>query len=161
MVFFASFLIVITLLAVAGDWMVPYAPDAQDIVRKLELPSADHWFGTDALGRDLLARVIQGSQLSLLIGLASTVFAMLIGTVTGALAGFFGGWVDRLLTSTTDFFSIFPSLLLAILLSLLLGRGAAGILLSIGIVAWVQHARLVRAQVIQARNFTYVESARS
>lgn len=161
MVFFISFLIAISVIALMGDWIVPYAPDAQDITRKLELPSTDHWFGTDALGRDLLARVIQGSRLSLTIGLASTVFAMLIGTVTGALAGFYGSWTDRLLTSVTDFFAIFPSLLLAILLSLLLGRGAAGILLSIGIVAWVQHARLVRAQVIQARNFAYVESARS
>lgn len=160
-VFFCGFLIVITLMAVFGDWLVPYAPDAQDIARKLETPTSDHWFGTDALGRDLLARVIQGSKLSLLIGLASTVFAMLLGTATGAVAGFFGGWVDRLLTSTADFFAIFPSLLLSILLSLLLGRGATGILLSIGIVAWVQHARLVRAQVLQAGRFTYVESARS
>jgi len=160
-VFFCAFLGAVSLLAIFGDWIVPFAPDAQDIARKLELPSSEHWFGTDALGRDLLSRVIQGSRLSLLIGLASTVFAMVVGTATGAIAGFYGRWVDRVLTSVTDFFAIFPSLLLAILLSILLGRGTTGILLSIGIVAWVQHARLVRAQVIQARTFTYVESARS
>lgn len=148
-------------LAVAGPWLVPHAPDAQDITSRLQVPSASHWFGTDTLGRDLFSRILQGSRLTLAIGAASTLLALVIGTLSGAIAGYRGGMTDRVLVAVFDFFSIFPSLLLAILLSLILGRGVAGILLSIGVVAWVQHARLVRALVIQSKALPYVEAARS
>jgi len=158
---FLVFLVFLSLFSVFGPWLIPFAPDAQDLASRLEPPGPAHWLGTDALGRDLLARVAQGSRLTLLIGVASTLFALFLGTLTGAIAGYRGGRVDQALTAVFDFVSIFPSLLLAILLSLILGRGVTGILLSIGIVSWVQHARLVRAQVLQARSLPYVESARS
>jgi oligopeptide transport system permease protein len=148
-------------LAVLAPWISPYEPDLQSIPERLQLPSAAHWLGTDSLGRDLLTRVLFGARLSLSIGFATGLFSLTLGTLTGSIAGYFGGWADRILTGFVDFFSLFPSLLLAILFSLIFGRGLLGIFLSIGIVAWVQHARLVRAQVLQASQQPYVESARS
>ncbi|MFN7684865.1 MAG: ABC transporter permease [Oligoflexia bacterium] len=159
--FFFAVLMTITGVAVLGPVLSLHAPDAQQISQALSPPSAEHWFGTDLLGRDLLARVLQGARFTLLIGIASTLFALILGTLTGSMAGYWGGWIDRLLLAVIDFFSIFPSLLMAILFSIVLGRGMTGILLSIGVVAWVQHARLVRAQVIQAREMSYVESAQA
>lgn len=149
------------LIAILAPWISPYAPDAQSIPDRLLGPSPTHWLGTDSLGRDLLTRLIYGARLSLTIGIATALFSLLLGTATGAIAGFYRGWPDRVLTGFIDFFSIFPSLLLAILFSLVFGRGVFGIFLSIGIVAWVQHARLVRTQVLQAGEQPYVEAARS
>lgn len=154
-------LIASLLLAVLAPWVSPYDPDVQVIESRLLGPSAEHWLGTDSLGRDLATRLLFGARLSLSIGVATALFSLVLGTLTGALAGFFKGWTDRVITGFIDFFSIFPSLLLAILFSLLFGRGVFGIFLSIGIVAWVQHARLVRAQVLQAAEQPYVESARA
>ncbi|NDD93106.1 ABC transporter permease [bacterium] len=154
-------LVVSVLSALFAPWISPYHPDAQSIDDRLLGPSSAHWLGTDSLGRDLATRLLFGARLSLSIGIATAIFSLVLGTITGALAGFFRGWTDRVITGFIDFFSIFPSLLLAILFSLIFGRGVFGIFLSIGIVAWVQHARLVRAQVLQASEQPYVESARA
>ena len=148
-------------LAIFAPWISPYDPDLQSIAERLQTPSAAHWLGTDSLGRDLFTRILFGARLSLSIGFATALFSLTLGTITGSIAGYFGGWADRILTGFVDFFSLFPSLLLAILFSLVFGRGLFGIFLSIGIVAWVQHARLVRAQVLQASTQPYVESAKS
>ncbi|MBU6375492.1 MAG: ABC transporter permease [Bdellovibrionales bacterium] len=154
-------LVLSVLFALLAPWISPYHPDAQSIDDRLLGPSSAHWLGTDSLGRDLATRLLFGARLSLSIGIATAIFSLVLGTITGALAGFFRGWMDRVITGFIDFFSIFPSLLLAILFSLIFGRGVFGIFLSIGIVAWVQHARLVRAQVLQASELPYVESARA
>ncbi len=148
-------------LAFLAPWIAPHDPNAQNISDRLSGPAAKYWLGTDSLGRDLFTRLLFGARLSLSIGIATALFSLVIGTITGALAGYYRGWTDRILTGFIDFFSIFPSLLLAILFSLLFGRGVAGIFLSIGIVAWVQHARLVRAQVMQASEQPYIEAARA
>jgi oligopeptide transport system permease protein len=149
------------LLALFAPWISPHDPNFQSIEDRLLGPTATYWLGTDSLGRDLFTRLLYGARLSLSIGIATALFSLVLGTLTGALAGFYRGWTDRILTGFVDFFSIFPSLLLAILFSLLFGRGVFGIFLSIGIVAWVQHARLVRAQVLQAAEQPYIEAARS
>jgi oligopeptide transport system permease protein len=99
--------------------------------------------------------------MSLAVGVFTALFALVLGTLSGALAGYFGGWVDQLIMRVADIFYIFPSLLLAILLTLLFGRGFTGVLLAIGLTAWVTQARLVRAQVMQAREMAYVEAARA
>ncbi|MCM2323651.1 MAG: ABC transporter permease [Oligoflexia bacterium] len=151
----------ISALAVFAPWVTRYSYDAQDIAQRLQPPSWDHWMGTDTLGRDLYSRIVYGARMSLAVGLSTALFALLLGTATGAIAGFFGGWIDRILMRVVDIFYIFPSLLLAILLMLLLGRGFLGILLGIGMTAWVTQARLVRAQVLQARELSYVEAAKA
>lgn len=164
------FLLLISGLAVFAPYVAPYAYDAQDIASKLEGPSRLHWMGTDSLGRDLFSRVIYGARVSLQVGILTALFALILGTATGAVAGYRGGWIDHLLMRVVDLFYIFPSLLLAILLMVALGAGAAGIeggdgtlgiVLALGLVAWVTQARLVRGQVLQARELTYVESARA
>lgn len=147
--------------ALLAPWVAPYPFDEQRIERQLEAPSREHWMGTDTLGRDLYSRVLYGARASLLIGLLTAFFALGLGTLTGAIAGYRGGWVDHVLMRVVDGFSIFPSLLLAILLLLWLGQGMGGILLALGLTSWVTQARLVRAQVLQARELPYVEAARS
>ena len=99
--------------------------------------------------------------MSLAVGVVTALFALILGTLVGAVAGYFGGWVDALLMRLVDLFYIFPSLLLAILLMLILGRGFTGIFIALGIAAWTTQARLVRAQFLQAKELLYVESARA
>jgi oligopeptide transport system permease protein len=115
--------------------------------------------GTDTLGRDLYSRILYGARMSLSVGIVTALFALTLGTFLGAIAGYFGRWIDALLMRIVDIFYIFPSLLLAILLTLLLGRGFTGIFLALGIAAWTTQARLVRAQFLQAKELPYVESA--
>lgn len=155
------FLVMVGALAIFAPQVTRYSYEEQEISHRLELPSQDYWMGTDTLGRDLYSRVVYGARMSLAIGLFTALFALVLGTATGAHAGYWGGWADHLLMRLVDVFYIFPSLLLAILLTLLLGRGFAGIILAIGLSSWVTQARLVRGQVLQARELPYVESARA
>jgi oligopeptide transport system permease protein len=155
------FVLVIGLLAAFAPYVTRYSYEEQSISERLEPPSSRHWMGTDSLGRDLYSRTVYGARMSLAVGICTAVFALVIGTLVGALAGYFGGWSDRLLMGIVDAFYIFPSLLLAILMTLVFGRGFTGILVAISITAWVTQARLVRAQVMQARELGYVEAARA
>jgi len=160
---FASliFILLITVLAAAAPLVTHFSYDDQNIAQKLETPSSVHWLGTDSLGRDLYSRILYGARMSLAVGVVTALFALILGTLVGAVAGYFGGWVDALLMRLVDLFYIFPSLLLAILLMLILGRGFTGIFIALGIAAWTTQARLVRAQFLQAKELLYVESARA
>jgi oligopeptide transport system permease protein len=153
------FIGLISLMALAAPWVTRYSYEEQNISQRLEPPSTAHWMGTDNLGRDLYSRVIYGARMSLAIGVCTALFALVLGTLTGACAGFYGGWTERLIILLVDLFSVFPSILMAILLSLLFGRGFFGIFVAIGLSAWVTQARLVRGQVLQARKMSYVEAA--
>lgn len=155
------FLLIIGALAIFAPVVTHYSYDEQNISQRLEGPSLQHWMGTDILGRDLYSRIIYGARMSLSVGIFTALFALTLGTATGALAGYHGGWIDDLLMRLVDLFSIFPSILLAILLTLVFGRGYLGILFAIGLTAWVTQARLVRAQVLQAREMGYVEAAKA
>lgn len=154
-------LVVITLAAIVAPLITIHAYDAQSIFEKLELPSKKYWFGTDSLGRDLYARVVYGARMSLAVGVLTALLALTVGTILGAWAGYKGGWIDRIIMNVVDVFYIFPSILIAILLSLFLGRGFVGILLALGLTSWVTQARLVRNQVLQQKSLAYVESARA
>ncbi|MBC7691046.1 MAG: ABC transporter permease [Methylotenera sp.] len=155
------FLILISSMAALAPVITKYSYEEQNIHQKLETPSGDHWMGTDSLGRDTYSRILYGARMSLAVGVLTALFALTLGTLTGAVAGYRGGWVDHLLMRVVDLVTIFPSLLLAILLTVYLGRGFVGILLALGITAWVTQARLVRNQIIQAKEMAYVESARA
>jgi len=155
------FIAVVSLLAIFAPWVSHFGYADQNILDRLQGPSWSHWMGTDSLGRDLYSRVLYGARMSLSVGVFTAAFALVVGTFVGAVAGYFGGWLDRLLMRVVDLFYIFPSLLLAILFMLLLGRGFVGIFLALGMTAWVTQARLVRGQVLQAREMSYVESARA
>ena len=156
-----TLLLTFALLAVFAPWVAPYHYAEQSIDIRLQLPSIQHWMGTDSLGRDLLSRIIYGARMSLAVGMLTALFSLIAGTLTGIAAGYFGGWLDLFLMRVVDLFYIFPSILLAILLMLFFGRGFTGIFLSIGVVSWVTQARLVRGQVLQAKEMEYVESARA
>lgn len=155
------FLLGIGTLAICAPVVTHYSYDEQNISQRLESPSLNHWMGTDGLGRDLYSRIIYGARMSLAVGIVTALAALLIGTATGAIAGYYGGWIDQLLMRAVDLFYIFPSLLLAILLMLVFGRGVTGIIVAISLTAWFTQARLVRGQVLQAREMSYVESARA
>jgi oligopeptide transport system permease protein len=157
----AGALFVLCLLALFADWVAPFAYDAVSVGPNLSPPVPGFWMGTDVLGRDLFSRILFGARLSLAVGFCTALFALVLGTVTGAIAGYFGGNWDRVLMGLVDLFFIFPMLLLAILLTLLLGRGFTGIFLAIGMTTWVTQARLVRALVLQARELPYVEAGRA
>lgn len=157
----AAFLLAIALLAVCAPWVTQYSYEEQNIEQRLETPSARHWMGTDSLGRDLYSRILYGARVSLAVGCLTALFSLLVGTLFGAVAGYRGGWWDQILMRIVDLFYVFPSLLLAILVGLVAGRGITGILIAIGWTSWIGQARLVRSQVMQAREMLYVESARA
>jgi oligopeptide transport system permease protein len=115
--------------------------------------------GTDGLGRDLLTRVLYGARVSIAVGLGTAVIALIIGTIYGLVAGFKGGNWDHLMMRIVDIFYGLPDMLIFILLSLLLGRNIGGLLLALGLVTWVRFARIARGQVLQAKEFLFVESA--
>jgi oligopeptide transport system permease protein len=154
-------LVVLSFLALAAPWIAPFDYDAVGVGPNLSPPIKGFIMGTDVLGRDLYSRILYGARLSLAVGFCTAIFAMVMGTVTGAIAGYFGGLWDKTLMAIVDMFYIFPMLLLAILLTLLVGRGFFGIFLAIGMTTWVTQARLVRALVMQARELPYVEAGRA
>lgn len=156
-----GFLALMTALSVFAPWVTPTSYEVQNLEARLEPPSASHWMGTDALGRDLYSRVIYGGRLSLALGVGTALFALLLGTAYGAISGWLGGRWDRVMMQVVDLVYIFPTMLLAILLMILLGRGFLGLFLSLSLATWTTQARLVRALVLQAKELSYVESARA
>jgi peptide/nickel transport system permease protein len=156
-------LTVFTLMALFADVLVPEArlsvtnaPGAP-----LEPPSAQFWLGTDELGRSVLDLVIQGSQISLLVGFLATAISMVIGSLVGLVAGYFGGWIDVILMRFTDWFLVIPFLPLAVVLAAILGRSLFVIAFVIGITTWPATGRVVRAQVLTLKERPYVERARA
>ncbi len=157
----ALFLIGLAAVALLSPFFLNFSFEEQDIASRLQSPSTTHWMGTDSLGRDLMSRILQGAQLSLATGVLTALVALFFGTSIGGIAGWKGGATDRALMRIVDVFSIFPSVLLAILLTVFVGRGFTGILLALGLTGWMQLARLVRAQVMQMRELPWIESARA
>jgi peptide/nickel transport system permease protein len=128
---------------------------------RLEAPSWAHPFGTDDLGRDTLARVIHGAQVSLQVGLVAIAIALVVGTLIGLLAGYFGGWVDLLLMRVIDILFAFPGLVLAIVIAGLLGANRRNAMIAIGVIIVPAFARVVRAAVLEVMGFPFIESARA
>lgn len=161
LLFSGSVLLLLCGAAVLAPGLAPFDYDAVSAGPNLIGPNSTHWMGTDVLGRDLYSRILYGARLSLAVGFLTAIFSLVMGTLTGAIAGYFGGRWDRILMGLVDLFYIFPMLLLAILLTLVFGRGFFGIFLAIGLTTWVSQARLVRALVLQAREMPYVEAGRA
>ncbi|HUL97592.1 MAG TPA: ABC transporter permease [Usitatibacter sp.] len=150
-----------TALALAAPWVSPYDPVATSwsLVRKA--PSAQHWFGTDEIGRDVLARVVWGARASLLAGVVSVAISLLVGVPIGMIAGYLGGWVDMLVSRITDAMLACPFLILAIALAAFLGPNLTNAMIAIGIAATPVFVRLTRAQVMAAKVEDYVMAARA
>ncbi len=135
-------------------------PDAIDVVHKLEYPSADHWFGTDEMGRDYFIRVLYGGRVSLLVGVLAVVTSIVIGVTVGMMSGYFGGLVDSLLMRLVDVFSSIPWIIMVTVFGLLFKRGLFSIIIVIGLFSWMGIARLVRSEVLSAKEREYVQYAR-
>jgi peptide/nickel transport system permease protein len=140
-----------------------YRVDPLDIVSAPLLPPGEDGLplGTDYLGRDLLAGIISGGRASLTVGLSAALLTMTLGVTVGALAGFYGGWVDRALMRITEFFQVLPPLILAMTIVLLFQPSLASVAVSIGLVSWPTPARLTRAEFMRIRELDYVKAARA
>lgn len=150
--------IVVSLFA---DQISPYDPLAQDIMARLQGPSGAHWFGTDQLGRDVLARVLYGGRTSLPAGLLVVASATVIGTVFGAIGGYIGGMWDELLMRFTEVFMAFPIIILAMAIAAALGPSVNNAIIAMTVVWWPNYARIIRSLVISVKSNEYVESARA
>ena len=157
----SGFLLLVTLAALFAPYLTSFSYEEQNIEARLEEPSARHPMGTDSLGRDLFSRILYGARASMTVGFVTAIVAVLIGTIYGSIAGWIGGWVDTFLMRVVDVFYVFPSLLIATLLMVVLGQGIIGILIALALVGWVNQARLVRAQVLQVKEHLHIEAARA
>jgi ABC-type dipeptide/oligopeptide/nickel transport system permease subunit len=124
-------------------------------------PSTAHWFGTDALGRDIYTRIVYGSRVSLQVGLASVVVALVVGLAAGAVAGYYGGKLDGVLMRVTDVFLAFPYILAAIVLISVIGRSLTTVIIVLGALGWMPFARLFRGSILQVKELEYIEAARA
>jgi peptide/nickel transport system permease protein len=163
-----SIVFIILLIAITAAGFSPYDPEESDIINRYLPPSWEHPFGTDPIGRDMLTRVLYGGRISLVVGLMVVLITLVIGVPIGALAGYFGGWVDNLLMRFTDAVLSFPSLLVLILLTSILREtelpflsrnNVVTIALVIGILSWMGVARLVRASFLSLREKEFVLAA--
>jgi peptide/nickel transport system permease protein len=155
----AALLLAFVLMAIFAPWIAPYDPNAQDFAR-LRPPSAENWFGTDQLGRDVLSRVIHGARISLPYAMQLVVLSAVIGTVLGALAGYFGGWVDGVIMRAADLVMAFPDIILAMAVVAALGPSLFNAVLAVVIVAWPIYARVTRAMILSIRDEAYMQSSR-
>ena len=154
-----AILAVWTVIAVLAPALAPFDPDAQES-GILANPSALHWFGTDEVGRDVLSRVIFGARISLPYAVILVVASMLIGAVLGALAGYFGGWVDAVVMRLADLVFAFPGIILALAIAAALGAQLRNAVIAVIVVSWPAYARLVRSLVLSARGAQYVVASR-
>ncbi len=150
------------LCALLAPWLAPHDPAFIELPGRLASPSAQHWLGTDELGRDVLSRLLYGARISLVVGGSVVTASLFLGLIFGSLAGYYGGLVDRVFTVIVmNAFLAFPGFLLAIAFVAFLGPGLFNLILALSIGGWVGYARLVRAQVLATREREFVEAARA
>jgi len=158
----AVFVIVLFIVAIFAPWLTPFdAENYFDYDRIDQGPSLMHWFGVDALGRDIFSRVILGTRISLLAGVFSVALGSVIGTVLGLIAGYYEGWADRIIMRVCDVLFAFPGILLAIAVVALMGPGMSNVVIAVAIFSIPAFARLVRGNTLVLKQLTWVESARS
>ena len=158
----AWFLALVGLACFAAPWLPGLAdPALQDLRLGASLPSAAHWFGTDELGRDALARLLYGGRISLLVGLVGTLVSLVVGVGWGAVAGYVGGKLDDLMMRVVDVLYALPNIFLVILLLVFFSRSLLMLFVGLGLVQWLTMARIVRGQVLMLKQQTFVEAARA
>ncbi len=156
-----SLIALIVLTALLAPLIAPMGPQDTDYTARLASPGPEHLFGTDNLGRDIFSRVVFGAQIDLQVGILSVLLPFCIGVALGCLSGYYGGRVDSLVMRVTDVIQAFPFLILIIAIVAVLGTGLTSIYIAVALVAWVSYARLIRGEILVARNQEYVEAARS
>lgn len=158
-------LVVVAILVFAAlfaPWLATHDIGATDLSGRYLPPSAEHWFGTDSTGRDIFSRVVFGARISLQVGIIVVSVSAFVGTIFGAFAGYYGGWIDRFISGYLfNVFLAFPGLLLAIAMVAFLGAGLNKLILALCVIGWVGYARLIRGQVLKVREYDFVQAARA
>ena len=158
----AGFVLLLVVVAILAPWIVPYdAENFFDYDKLNARPSAAHWFGVDALGRDIFSRIIMGARISLAAGFLSVAVGAIVGTLLGLVAGYFEGWWDRVIMRICDVLFAFPGILLAIAIVAILGGGMENVIVAVAIFSIPTFARLVRGNTLALKHLTYIEAARS
>ncbi|MGQ0541917.1 MAG: ABC transporter permease [Blastocatellia bacterium] len=153
---------IVIFVAIFAPFLATHDVTVQNLEMRFAEPSAEHWFGTDSLGRDVFSRVLFGARISLQVGLTVVLVSAFIGILIGAIAGFYGGWVDKFLSGYVfNVFLAFPGLLLAIALVAFLGAGLGKLILALCIIGWVGYARVMRGQVLKVREYDFVQAAKA
>lgn len=154
--------VVFIVFALFAPWIAPQDPASIDLPSRLASPSHAHWFGTDELGRDILARIIYGARISMLVGSSVVIVSLALGLIIGSIAGYYGGAIDRFVNVILmNAFLSFPGILIAIAFVAFRGPGIFNLVLALSLGGWVGYARLVRGQVLAAREREFVEAARA
>ncbi|MCP3773378.1 ABC transporter permease [Paenibacillus sp. MZ04-78.2] len=155
------FIVALAALSIVGPWLTDQSYSKQNLLNGNQAPSAEHWFGTDELGRDVFARILFGSRISLTVGVVAALIDFLIGVVYGGIAGYFGGRVDNIMMRIVDILYGIPYLLIVILLMVVMGPGLFTIIIALTATGWIGMARIVRGQVLQLASSEYVLASRT
>ena len=153
--------VLFALLAIIASAVAPYDPEQMDLRAVLKSPTPSHWFGTDALGRDILSRVLYGSRISLVVGFEAIVIAYLIGIPLGVVSGYFSGRTDYILQRFVDILMAFPGILIALMVVAILGVGLQNVMIAVGFSLIPSASRLVRGIALQVREMPYIEACRA
>ncbi len=156
-----AFVILLLIMGLLAPWIAPYGYDVQNVANSYGAPTGHHWFGTDALGRDLFSRILYGCRVSMSIALVTALSSVAIGVIFGTIAGYAGGWTERLMMRFVDVLYTLPSLIVMILVMLVFGRDLTGIFVALTITGWLGTARLMRAQVKSWKERPFVEASRA
>lgn len=160
-VFSAALIAVVLLMAILAPVIAPYGEAEQDLMHRLEAPSASHLLGTDELGRDVFSRILYGSRLSLTIGILPSLISLAVGIFFGLIAGYFGGWLDYVIMRVADVMLSIPSLLLAMVVMYTLGQSTVNLFIALSLTSWASIARVVRSHTLSLKESEYVEAAHS
>ncbi|GAB6153889.1 ABC transporter permease [Desulfosporosinus burensis] len=162
--FIIGFLVLIALSVwvsgLMGKQILPYDPNHSDMTKSFIWPNAEHWFGTDQLGRDIFSRILDGTKISLFVGVAAVAISLSTGVLLGALAGYRGGRTDAIIMRVMDMMLAIPSILLAIAFMAALGKGIDKAVIAIGLVSIPEYARIVRASILSVKENDYVQAAK-
>jgi ABC-type dipeptide/oligopeptide/nickel transport system permease subunit len=153
-----AFIVLLVIVAIFAPLIAPYSFTERSSEFR-QGPSADHWFGTDAIGRDVFSRIVYGARVSLRIGFSATAISLVIGLLLGALAGFIGGITDTAITRIIDVFLAIPYIVLAVAIASVMGRSENAIILVLGLTGWLAMARIVRSSFLSLKRYEYVEAA--
>src|SRR5690625_567847 len=155
------FIFIIVAAALFAPVVAPYKPEAIDVMNRLSGPSAEHWLGTDQLGRDTLTRLLYGARIALMVAIPAVLVGVIAGTLLGLIAGYFGGIIDSILLTFFDIVRSFPALLFAIAIIALTGPSLTMVVIIMGVTRFPTYARLIRAQVLKVREEEYVMASRA
>ena len=155
------FIIALFIVAAFAPLIAPYSPFKTDFFKTLEGPSAEHWLGTDDLGRDVFSRLLYGARISITIGFISVAIGLIVGVPVGAISGYYGGKIDIFVQRLVDIMMAFPGMLLAIIIVAVMGVGLVNAMIAVGIVSIPTYIRLVRGSVLSIKNKEFVQAAKA